>query len=66
MTVDRIGVGLTESFLMMPNKTVSGLYFPTEKAIRTCQVCKRQDCPSRQAEFDLEAWEAIHQTVSHG
>lgn len=61
----RIGIRLTESCLMVPNKTVSGLFFPTEKAIRTCQVCKRQNCPSRQAAFDLEAWEAIHQTALH-
>lgn len=61
-----IGVQLTDSFLMVPNKTVSGMIFPTEKAIRTCQVCKRENCPSRQAAFDLEAWQAIQQPASHG
>jgi hypothetical protein len=55
----KIGVMLTDSFLMTPNKTISGLVFPTEKAIRTCQVCRREDCPSRQAPFDPSAWEAI-------
>lgn len=63
---EQIGVSLTESFLMVPNKTVSGIYFPTEKAIRTCQVCKRENCPSRQAAFDLEAWEMIQQPTAHG
>lgn len=62
---ERIGVRLTESCLMVPNKTVSGVYFPTEKAIRTCQVCKRQNCRSRQAAFDQEAWEAIHMPSVH-
>ena len=62
----QIGVKLTESCLMLPNKTVSGFYFPTEKAIRTCQVCKRENCPSRQAVFDLEAWEAVQQPSLHG
>jgi len=45
--------------LMTPNKTVSGIVFPSEKAIRTCQVCKRENCPNRQAEFDPAAWKAI-------
>jgi len=54
-----IGVSLTESCLMTPNKTVSGIVFPSEKAIRTCQVCKRENCPNRQAEFDPAAWKAI-------
>ena len=61
----QVGVRLTDSCLMMPNKTVSGVIFPSEKAIRTCQVCKRQNCPSRQAAFDLEAWEAIQGTAAH-
>ena len=63
---EQIGVRLTESCLMLPNKTVSGVYFPTEKAIRTCQVCKRENCPSRQAAFDLEAWQTIQQPSTHG
>jgi hypothetical protein len=54
-----IRVELTESYLMRPNKTISGVIFPTEKAIRTCQVCHRENCPSRQAPFDRDAWEAI-------
>jgi len=54
-----IGVSLTESCLMTPNKTVSGIIFPAEKAIRTCQVCRRENCPNRQAEFDPAAWQAI-------
>jgi hypothetical protein len=56
---EAIGVILTESCLMTPNKTISGIIFPTEKAIRTCQVCQRENCPNRQAEFDPAAWEAI-------
>ena len=51
-----IGVELTDSFLMVPNKTVSGILFPTEKDFRTCQVCHREGCPSRSAPFDEEIW----------
>jgi len=54
-----IGVRLTESCLMVPNKTVSGVRFPTEHDFRACQVCHRDDCPSRSAPFDAELWEAI-------
>ncbi|MFH1568133.1 MAG: hypothetical protein ABIL09_09055 [Gemmatimonadota bacterium] len=50
--VDRIGVRLTDSCLMVPNKTVSGVRFPTEIDFRSCQVCHREDCPSRSAPFD--------------
>lgn len=54
-----IGVTLTESLLMIPNKTVSGIRFPTEKDFRTCQVCHREPCPSRSAPFDKDAWASV-------
>lgn len=49
-----IGVRLTDSCLMVPNKTVSGVRFPTELDFRSCQICHREDCPSRSAAFDAE------------
>ena len=55
----RIGVELTDSFLMIPNKTVSGIRFPTETDFRTCQVCHRENCPGRSAPFDKALWESI-------
>jgi len=55
----RIGVELTASCLMVPNKTVSGIRFPTETDFRSCQVCRRAVCPSRSAPFDKELWESI-------
>ena len=57
---EQVGVELTESFLMKPNKTVSGIVFPTEVDFRTCQVCRREECPSRSAAFDADLWE-LHQ-----
>jgi hypothetical protein len=47
-----IGVKLTESFLMVPNKTVSGILFPTETSFQACQLCPREKCPSRGAPYD--------------
>lgn len=52
----RIGVELTESFLMKPNKTVSGICFATEVDFHSCQVCRREGCPSRTAPFDPALW----------
>lgn len=57
---DLIGVQLTRSFLMVPNKSVSGIRFPTEIDFRTCQLCHRAKCPSRAAPFDHELWKSIH------
>ncbi|MEA3408704.1 MAG: vitamin B12 dependent-methionine synthase activation domain-containing protein [Chloroflexota bacterium] len=54
-----IGVRLTDSFLMVPNKSVSGILFTTEKDFRSCQLCHREDCPDRRAPFDPELWESI-------
>ena len=55
----QIGVVLTDTFLMLPNKTVSGIRFPTEVDFRTCQLCHREVCPSRAAPFDAELWESM-------
>ncbi len=55
----RLGVELTETYLMIPNKTVSGIYFPTEADFRSCQVCRRTACPNRAAAFDQVLWDSI-------
>lgn len=54
-----IGVKLTDSFLMIPNKTVSGIKFPTEVDFRTCQLCHREICPNRSAPFDKNLWDEM-------
>ena len=47
-----IGVRLTESFLMLPTKTVSGIFFPTETSFQSCQLCPREECRGRRAPYD--------------
>jgi cobalamin-dependent methionine synthase I len=47
-----IGVRLTESLLMIPRKSVSGIYFPTEVTFYSCQLCSRQHCEGRKARFN--------------
>ncbi len=49
---DLIGVTLTESMLMIPRKSVSGILFPTEVMFLSCQLCPRENCPERKAPYD--------------
>ena len=50
---DFIGVKLTESYLMLPVKSVSGIYFPTEIRFESCQLCPREVCSGRRAPYNL-------------
>jgi hypothetical protein len=43
---EAIGVTLTDSLLMVPTKSVSGIYFPTESGYANCQLCPRETCPT--------------------
>ncbi|MGB9642372.1 MAG: vitamin B12 dependent-methionine synthase activation domain-containing protein [Candidatus Ratteibacteria bacterium] len=54
-----IGVKLTESCLMIPNKSVSGILFPAEIDYNGCKVCRRKNCPGRMAEFDEKMWKQL-------
>lgn len=49
-----IGVTLNDSFLMLPRKSLSGIYFPTETTFFACQLCPREKCPSRKADYHEE------------
>jgi hypothetical protein len=54
---ESIGVQLTDSLLMVPTKSVSGIRFPTEQTFASCQLCPREGCPGRQAPYDAELYE---------
>ena len=54
---EAIGVILTDSCLMVPNKSVSGLFYPSEDGFQSCQLCHRERCPNRRAPFDPHLWE---------
>ncbi len=53
--VGRLGVRLTESFLMVPRKSLSGLIFPSDRPFVSCRLCDSRDCPGRQAAYDPAA-----------
>ena len=54
---EAIGVELSDSFLMTPIKSTSGLRFPTETSFENCQLCPRPQCPGRRAPYDRELYE---------
>ena len=49
-----IGVQLTDSYFLLPIKTVSGIRFPKEGTFESCQLCPREKCPNRKAPYDEE------------
>ncbi len=51
---DQIGVRLTDSYLMLPVKSVSGILYPASQEWFSCMRCARKNCPGRRAEFAAE------------
>ena len=54
---EAIGVRLSDSLVMIPTKSVSGVRFPTEESFESCQLCPREDCPGRRASYDEGLYE---------
>ena len=52
-----IGVRLTDSMLMVPTKSISGIRFPTEDSFESCELCPRESCPGRRAVYDAGLWD---------
>jgi hypothetical protein len=50
-------VRLTDSLLMVPTKSVSGIVFPTDANFQSCQLCPRENCPNRRAPYDETLYE---------
>ena len=46
---DSIGVYYTDSFLMLPSKSISGIAFESESFYENCQYCPLVNCPGRRA-----------------
>ncbi len=51
-----LGVELTDSMLMLPEKTSAGLYYASTTDFHSCQLCQRENCPSRKVAFNAEMW----------
>lgn len=51
-TRSEVGVELTESLLMIPNKSVSGILFPSRSGWVSCMACTRSGCRGRRAPYE--------------
>ncbi|MEG1478244.1 MAG: vitamin B12 dependent methionine synthase, partial [Clostridiales bacterium] len=51
---DKIMVNLSETSLMYPVKSVSGIRYPSKKEFKNCELCQRKNCPTRESEFDQD------------
>ena len=60
----KIGVRLTDSYLMVPAKSVSGIYFPTQETFESCQLCGRTVCPNRRAPYDATLFERRYSHIT--
>jgi len=52
-----IGVTLTDSCLMLPSKSVSGLLFSDATGHVNCIMCPMEECPGRSAPYDPTYYE---------
>ncbi|NLJ86967.1 MAG: vitamin B12 dependent methionine synthase [Firmicutes bacterium] len=59
-----IGVELTDSYLMIPTKSVSGIRFATQTTYENCQLCPRENCPGRRAPYDPLLYENRYKAIS--
>jgi hypothetical protein len=48
------GVELNESLLMLPTKSVSGIWFQSRQGYENCRICERAGCEGRRAAFDRQ------------
>ncbi|MFC1558190.1 vitamin B12 dependent methionine synthase [candidate division KSB1 bacterium] len=53
-TENTVGVNLSDSYLMIPVKSVSGILFPTKVIFESCKLCPREVCDGRRKPYDPE------------
>lgn len=56
----RLGVELTPECLMLPAKTVCGIYIESEHDFQSCMLCRKENCPNRRAAFEQAAWDMVN------
>jgi hypothetical protein len=49
---DSIGVRLTDSLVLMPVNSVSGILYPTKMRLERCHVCPNETCRERRTAYD--------------
>jgi len=53
-------VRLSDSMLMIPTKSVSGITFSTDADFESCQLCARENCPGRRAPYEESLYERAY------
>ena len=61
-----IGVELTDSFLMLPYKSGSGIYFESAVHYENCSLCPRRNCPNRRAQFSEKLFRETYELHLNG
>ncbi|MCX7614137.1 MAG: hypothetical protein N2Z65_00100 [Clostridiales bacterium] len=51
---EKTGVHLTERYLMSPVKSLSGIFFTTNKQYQSCAFCKKENCNERKEPFSIQ------------
>jgi hypothetical protein len=59
---EAIGVRLTLSAMMVPLKSVSGIEFESGEKYYNCQLCPRDKCPGRRANYDENLFAAKYKS----
>jgi len=55
-----IGVKLSDSFLMVPVKSTSGLMFASDTGFISCELCSREACVGRRAPYNRLLYERAY------
>ena len=55
------GVELTDSIMMKPLKSASGLEFESAEKFYNCQLCPRSECSMRQADYNERLYQSKYQ-----
>jgi len=61
-TAGTIGVTLSDSFLMNPTKSISGIIYHSDTQFINCRLCSREKCETRRAPYD----EHLQRRYEHG
>ncbi len=61
-----IGIQLTDSCLVIPRKSVSVIEFPTKGSLASCQLCLREQCPSRRVPYEPGLYDEKYRLATAG
>lgn len=57
---EKTGVFLTPEFLMKPLKSISAIYFTSDKDYADCSYCTKINCPNRRKPYDEEMYNKMY------